>query len=51
MTVQVSRAGTQGDPVTVSIGYASAVRVPLLTWLFGSEVRMHAVATDRQEFP
>ncbi|HEY7667629.1 MAG TPA: hypothetical protein VIE12_05835, partial [Actinomycetota bacterium] len=51
MTVQVARTGSQGDPVTVTVGYASAVRVPLLVWLFGSTVSMDAAATDRQEFP
>jgi hypothetical protein len=28
----------------------SAVRVPLIGWLFGSGVSMRAVAIDRQEF-
>src|SRR5712691_3214058 len=49
-TVQVTRAGTQGDPVTVSIGYEEPVRVPLIGWLFGSSVHMDTQATDRQEF-
>jgi len=51
LTVQVARTGSQGDPVTVTVGYASPVRVPLLVWLFGDSVAMDAAATDRQEFP
>ena len=51
LTVDVARTGSQGDPVTVSVGYGSAIRVPLLVWLFGTSVQMHASATDRQEFP
>lgn len=50
MRVGVARTGTQGDPVTVTVDYRSAVRVPLVGWLFGSGVSMHAQATDRQEF-
>ena len=49
-TVSVMRAGTQGDPVTVSIAYDEAIRVPLIDWLFDSTVRLTAQATDRQEF-
>jgi hypothetical protein len=50
VTVGVARAGTQGDPVTVTVDYVSAVRVPLVGWLFGAGVSMRAEATDRQEF-
>lgn len=48
--VTVSRAGTQGDPVTVAIGYDEPIRVPFVAWLFASGVRLQAEATDRQEF-
>ncbi len=49
-TVQVTRVGTQGDPVTVSISYQEVVHVPLIGWLFGSSIHLDASATDRQEF-
>ena len=48
--VQVARQGTQGDPVTVSVSYDEVVHVPVIGWLFGSSIRLVAVATDRQEF-
>ncbi|MGZ5307493.1 MAG: hypothetical protein ACXWEG_12250, partial [Actinomycetota bacterium] len=48
--VEVARLGGQGDPVTVSISYDEVVHVPLIGWLFGSSIRLDAVATDRQEF-
>lgn len=50
LTVSVSRGGARGDPVSVSIGYLSVVRVPLVGWLFGSHLTMRAEVTDRQEF-
>jgi Flp pilus assembly protein TadG len=50
LTVDVTRSGTRGDPVTVDIGYADPVRVPLIGWLVGSSVDMHATAVERQEF-
>ena len=49
-TIQVVRAGTQGDPVTVTVGYEEAIRIPLVSWLFGSGVHLQSDATDRQEF-
>ncbi len=49
-TVDIQRAGTQGDPVTVVVGYTSPVRVPFLGWLIPGGVTMSASATDRQEF-
>ena len=49
-TVQVVRAGTQGDPVTVTIGYDEAIRIPFVSWLFASGVHLESAATDRQEF-
>jgi Flp pilus assembly protein TadG len=53
LQVGVARAGGQGDPVTVTVGYTSVLRVPFVGWVFnrGGGVHMDAVATDRQEFP
>jgi Flp pilus assembly protein TadG len=50
--VAVVRAGGRGDPVTVTVTYTSAVRVPFVGWLLGgrASVGMDATATDRQEF-
>ena len=50
LTVAVVRAGTQGDPVTVTVGYTSAIRVPIIGWLITHGVAMTSTATDRQEF-
>src|SRR5262245_15354739 len=50
LQVSIARAGTRGEPVTVTVGYVSEVRVPLVGWLFGGAVSMTAEATDRQEF-
>jgi hypothetical protein len=50
VTVDISRSGTRGDPVTVRVAYDDAVRVPFVTWLTGSSVAMSAEATTRQEF-
>ena len=49
-SVDVTRQGTQGDPVTVSVSYDELVHVPLIGWLFGASIRLDAGATDRQEF-
>jgi Flp pilus assembly protein TadG len=49
-SVETTRQGAQGDPVTVSIGYDEVVRIPLIGWLFGSSIHIDATATDRQEF-
>jgi len=50
-SVQIDRAGGQGAPVTVAIGYDEFVNVPLIGWLFGTSIHLDARATDRQEFP
>jgi Flp pilus assembly protein TadG len=50
LTVGVVRQGTRGAPVTVTVGYTSAIKVPLVSWLFGASVSMHSTTTDRQEF-
>lgn len=46
----VERAGVRGDPVTVSVRYVAAVRVPYVDWLFGGAVGMSTETTARQEF-
>jgi Flp pilus assembly protein TadG len=50
LQVSIVRTGARGEPVTVTVGYVSEVRVPLVGWLFGGSVSMSAGATDRQEF-
>src|SRR6266576_2014144 len=49
-TVEVSRAGTRGDPVSVRIVYDDPVRLPLAGWLVGDGVTMTSTAVTRQEF-
>jgi Flp pilus assembly protein TadG len=50
LVTSVTRAGTRGDPVTVSVGYTDPIRVPFIGWLAGTSVQMHAAAVMRQEF-
>ena len=50
VSVATARAGTQGDPVTVTLTYEASIKVPFVSWLFPSGVTMRAEATDRQEF-
>jgi hypothetical protein len=47
--VAVERPGSVGDPVTVTVGYRSAVVVPFVEWLFPEEVALHSAVTMRQE--
>ncbi len=47
--VEVHRAGTLGDPVTVRVRYRAALVVPFVEWLFPPEVELQAMATMRQE--
>lgn len=49
-TVTTVRSGTRGAPVTVTVGYADAVRVPIVSWLVGATVHLDATAVMRQEF-
>jgi Flp pilus assembly protein TadG len=49
-TVHVTRSGSRGDPVEVTIEYAAALRVPYIAWLVGAEVTMRSSAVARQEF-
>src|SRR4051812_7722133 len=44
MTVGVDRTGSQGDPVTVSIGYDDPIRVPFIGWLVGAGGPLHPSA-------
>jgi hypothetical protein len=46
----VERLGARGAPVTVSLRYASSVRVPFVGWLFGATIAMPTSMTARQEF-
>ena len=48
--IDVERRGARGEPVTVSLRYASSVRVPFVGWLFGPSVTMATSTTARQEF-
>ena len=50
VAVSTVRAGVRGEPVTVTLTYLAAIRVPFVEWLFPAGVSMQAVATDRQEF-
>jgi hypothetical protein len=47
--VEVTRAGSAGDPVTVVVRYRAALVVPFVEWLFPDEVTLTATATMRQE--
>jgi hypothetical protein len=47
--VQVDRAGTVGDPVTVRVRYRAPMVVPFLDWLLPGEVEIEGEATMRQE--
>ena len=49
-SVQVTRAGGRGSPVTVTVDVEDVIQVPFIGWLLGSIVHFHAEATDRQEF-
>ena len=50
LQVDTQRSGSRGDPVTVSVVYLDAVRVPLVGWLVGDGVTLTATAVTRQEF-
>jgi Flp pilus assembly protein TadG len=47
--VEVSRAGSVGDPVTVTVRYRAAFVVPFVDWLFPAQVELRSSATMRQE--
>jgi hypothetical protein len=48
--VEVVRAGSRGDPVTVRVTYLDPVRVPFVGWLVGDGVTIATTAVTRQEF-
>jgi Flp pilus assembly protein TadG len=50
VSVSTVRAGVRGEPVTVTLTYVAAIKVPFVAWLFPAGVAMRAEATDRQEF-
>jgi Flp pilus assembly protein TadG len=47
--VTVQRDGGEGSAVTVSVLYRAPIVVPLVTWLFPSEIDIQSSATMRQE--
>jgi hypothetical protein len=47
--VTVERAGTVGDPVTVTVRYRAPMLVPFVEWLFPEDVALTASSTMRQE--
>ncbi len=47
--VDVVRAGSVGDPVTVTVRYRAPLLVPFVEWLFPDEVELRSSATMRQE--
>jgi Flp pilus assembly protein TadG len=47
--VEVERAGSVGDPVTVLVRYRSPLVVPFVEWLFPDEIEISAEVTMRQE--
>ncbi|HCP61946.1 MAG TPA: hypothetical protein DIU14_05675 [Actinobacteria bacterium] len=49
LSVSISRSGSVGTPVTVQVTYRAPIAVPVVTWLFPSEVRLTTSATMRQE--
>jgi Flp pilus assembly protein TadG len=49
-SVETTRVGERGSPVTVRFLYAAPFRVPLVGWLVGSGVTLTAEAAARQEF-
>jgi hypothetical protein len=50
LSVDVVRQGARGAPVTVTVAYTAAIKVPLVSWLVGTSVSMHSTTTDRQVF-
>jgi Flp pilus assembly protein TadG len=50
LALGIQRAGTRGDPVTVTVTYDDPIRIPFIGWLVGSSVHFDASAVMRQEF-
>ena len=51
LSVQISRAGSIGDPVVVAVAANRPLAIPFVDWLFPSQISLHATAVVRQEFP
>ena len=49
MTVAVERQGASGTPVVVTIHYSVPPRLPLVAWLFPTDIQLSSVVTFRQE--
>jgi len=47
--VEIERAGSVGDPVTVRVHYRSPMVVPFVDWLLPEEVTLTSAVTMRQE--
>jgi len=47
--VEVERAGSVGDPVTVRVRYRSPMVVPFVDWMLPDEVVLTSAVTMRQE--
>ena len=50
LSLEVVRAGTRGDPVSVHVSYVDPVRVPFIGWLIRDGVTMSTTTVARQEF-
>ena len=50
LSVEVTRSGQQGQPVSVRVAYADQVVIPVVGWLFPASVDLSASATLRQEY-
>jgi Flp pilus assembly protein TadG len=49
LEVAIAREGGSGSPVTVTVSYREPPRLPLVAWLFPSDIRLSFAATFRQE--
>jgi len=50
ITVTISRSGTEGDPVAVTVTYEAPVAGLISGWLLPPEVTLRSSSTMRQEF-
>ena len=49
LTVEVRRDGGVGTAVEVTVTYAAPIAIPLVAWLFPSEIDLSSTAAMRQE--
>lgn len=49
MAVAIDRAPAADGPVTVTVTYDAPIAIPVVRWLFPTQVRLSARATMRQE--